>query len=375
MIRTRARHAAASLMVTSLLALLLPACSKEAEPPPPKVAGEPGVIRFATGSPDLDALAIVPVVSEPLPVSADLNARLVVDEAVTGRVGAPVAARVTAVLADIGQRVGAGQALARVDAPDLAQATADLIEARTAADLKFRAAARTRELLAGGAIAARDAETAEAESRNAGAELSRARERLQSLGGGSGTNLPLTAPIAGVVLDRAVEPGQQLTPGQGPLFTVTDPSRLWLLIDAPETTISRLRIGQAIDFEVDAWPGTRFAAVVQKIGLAVDPGTRRVQVRGRVDNRDLKLKPEMFARARLVADDGVSGLRIPNAALFERGLNSFVFRQESPGMFRRIQVKVAVRGEQASWVSSGLRAGDKVVGEGALLLNAQLGDE
>lgn len=363
-----------ALLGASLIALLLPACSKENEPPPAKVASEPGVIRFAVDSPDLDALSIVPVAAEPLPVSADLNARLAVDEAVTGRVGAPVSARVTAVLADIGQKVGAGQALARVDAPDLAQATADLVEARTAADLKSRAAARARELLAGGAIAARDAEAAEAESRNASAELARARERLQSLGGSAGTSLALTAPIAGVVLDRQVQPGQQLSPGQGPLFTVTDPSRLWLLIDAPETAIGRLRIGQKIDFEVDAWQGARFDAVVDKIGLAVDPATRRVQVRGRVDNHDLRLKPEMFARARLVADDGLTGLRIPNEALFERGLNSFVFRQDAPGVFRRIQVKVAVRGERASWVTGGLKAGDKVVGEGALLLNAQLGE-
>ena len=372
MIRTRAL---ATLLASGLLAALLPACSKDAEPPPPKVAGEPGVIRFAAGSPELDALSVVPVVQEALPVSADLNARLAVDEAVTGRVGAPVAARVTAVLADISQRVVAGQALARVDAPDLAQATADLIQARTAADLKSRAAARARELLAGGAIAARDAEAADAEWRNAEAELSRARNRLQSLGGATGTALALTAPISGVVLERQVEPGQQLTAGQGALFTVTDPTRLWLLIDAPETAIGRLRIGQAIGFDVDAWPGTRFAATVEKIGLAVDPATRRVQVRGRVDNRDLKLKPEMFARARLVAEDGVTGLRIPNAALFERGLNSFVFRQDSPGVFRRVPVKVAVRGAQASWLSSGLKAGDNVVGEGALLLNAQLGDE
>lgn len=364
------------LLPALALLLLVPACSDPAPPPPAKVASEPGVISFPAGSADLDALQIATVTADPLPVSADLNARLAVNEAVTGRVGAPVAARVTALLADIGDRVRAGQPLARVDAPDLAQASADLLEAETAATLKARAATRARDLFAGGAVAQRDLEAATADSRLASAELARARQRLASLGGaGAGTALALTAPVSGIVLDRQVEPGQQLSAGQGPLFTITDPARLWLLIDVPESAIGRLHIGQQVNFTVDAFDARGFAATVEKIGLAVDPATRRVQVRARVDNRDLALKPEMFAHARLVADDGRMGVKLPNAALFERGLANHVFRQEGPGRFRRVTVTVEVRGEEYSWVTSGLKPGDRVVGEGALLLNAQLGDQ
>ncbi len=362
-------------LLCGALVVLVPGCSDPSPPPPTKATSEPGVIRFAPDSADLDALQLVRVAADTVPVSADLNARLAVDEAVTARVGAPVAARVTALLADTGDRVARGQALARVDAPDLAQASADLAETGTQADLKARAAARARELFAGGAIARRELESAEADARLAGAEQARARERLASLGGrGSGTALALTAPLGGIVLDRQIEPGQQLSAGQSPLFTITDPARLWLLIDVPESAVGRLHIGQAVRFEVDAFSDRRFDAKVEKIGLAVDPATRRVQVRARVDNRDLTLKPEMFATARLVADDGRLGIKLPNAALFERGQANHVFRQEGPGRFRRVAVTVAVRGEQFSWVSAGLKPGDVVVGEGALLLSAQLGD-
>lgn len=357
------------------LALLLGACGGSDPSPPPAPKTTPGVISFPAGSPDLDALQIVSVTSGPLPISADLNARLAVDEDVTGRVGSPVAGRVTAILADVGTPVRPGQALARLDAPDLAQARADLMEAEAAADLKRRAAARADDLFGGGAIARRDLEAASAEARSAAAELMRARLRLANLGGGSGSALPLTSPIAGYVLDRQIEPGQQITAGQSPLFTVTDPRRLWLLVDVPETAISRARIGQDIAFEVEAYPGRRFGGTVSRIGLAVDPATRRIQVRASVVNTDLALKPEMYARARLVAEDGRTGLRVPNAALFEQGLQSYVFRQEATGQFRRVPVRVAVRGDSASWIISGLAPGDRVVGEGALLLNAQLAGE
>lgn len=355
------------------VALLLAGCGNDAPPPPgPVITSEPGVIRFAPNAPDLDSLQIVAAQAEPLPVSADLNARLAVNADITGRIGAPVAGRVTVVLADIGTAVRAGQPLARMDAPDLAQARADLQKAASDADLKRRAAKRAKTLFEGDALARRDLEGANADARSSNAELTRAQLRLRNLGGSSGTDLALAAPVSGYVLDRQIETGQQLTAGQGPLFTVTDPKRLWLLVDVPETAISRARIGEDVVFEVNAYPGRRFTARIKRIGLAVDPATRRVQVRAEAANPDLALKPEMFARARFVTDDGKVAIKVPNAALFEQGLKSYVFRVEAPGTFRRVPVSVGVRAEDASYVTAGLKDGDRIVGEGALLLNAQL---
>jgi cobalt-zinc-cadmium efflux system membrane fusion protein len=354
------------------LPLLLVACGDRDDKAPPPPRTEPGVISFAAGAPDLDALELVPLTQGPLPISADLNARLNVDEDVTARVGTPVAGRVLGIRADIGEQVRAGQVLATLDAPDLAQARSDLVTAEATAEVKRKQAARAGELFAGGATARRDLETAEADARSAGAELTRARQRLQALGSGSGATLAITAPVAGFVLNRDLDPGEVVTAGQSPLFTVTNPRRLWLLVDVPEAAVARLRVGGEVSFEVPAWPGRQFVAAITRVGVGVDPVTRRVQVRAAVGNADLALKPEMYARAHIVSDDGRTGLKLPNAALFEQGLKTYAFKVEAPGRFRRVPVTVAVRGDQFSWVTDGLKAGDKVVGEGALLLNAQL---
>ncbi len=354
-----------------LLAVPLASCNK-ADPAPVAAKITPGVISYPAGAPELASVQIVQVALEPLPISADLNARLAVDEDVTGRVGAPVAGRVTRVLVDLGDAVRAGQALAVIDAPDLAQARADLMKATSDADFKTRAVSRARQLFAGEAIARRDVEAATADAGAAAAELERARLRFANLGGGRGDALGLASPVSGYVLDRQVEPGQQLTAGQGPLFTVTDPTQLWLLIDVPETAIARARIGQNVEFTVPAFPDRRFSGMIEKIGLGVDPATRRIQVRARVANGDLALKPEMFARTRIVTDDGRTAIKVPNAAVFEQGLQSYVFRAESAGQFRRIPVEVGSRGESFSYVTSGIKSGERIVGEGALLLNAQL---
>jgi cobalt-zinc-cadmium efflux system membrane fusion protein len=245
---------------------------------------------------------------------------------------------------------------------------------KAAADSNFkaRAAARARTLFSGDAIARSAVEAADADAGAAAAELTRARLRLANLGGGRGAALSLSSPIAGYVLDRQVNPGQQVSAGQGPLFTVTDPKRLWLLIDVPETAIARARIGEDVEFDVAAYPDRKFHGRIDKIALGVDPTTRRIQVRAGVANPDLALKPEMYARARLVTDDGRTALKLPNAALFESGLKSYAFRVEGPGRFRRVPVEVGARGDTWSYVTTGLKPGDKVVGEGALLLNAQL---
>ena len=362
------RHTAASLAAL----ILLSGCGGSDAPPAPTAKKSPDTISYSAGSPELDSLQIVTATSGPLPVSADLNARITLDEARTSRVGAPIAGRVTQVLADVGQPVKAGQPLAYLDAPDLGQARADLLTAQAQRNQKAREMQRSRMLFAGDAIAKRDVEAAEADAATASAELERAALRLRNLGGSRGDALPLTSSISGYVIDRQINPGQQIAAGQSPLYTVSDPRHLWVNVDVPEDSIGRIRIGERIEFDVPAYPDRHFTGRITQIGLAVDPTTRRIQVRAEADNPDLALKPEMYARARLSTDDGRRAIKLPNAAIFESGMKSYVFRAEAKGRFRRVPVAVSERGDAYSYVTSGIRNGDRVVGEGALLLNAQL---
>lgn len=363
-----------SLLGTAAVAMLmmLSACGDADAPPPSAPKKSPDTISYAPGATELDSLQLVTATSGPLPVSADLNARIALDESRTSRIGAPVAGRVTQLMADVGQSVRAGQALAYIDAPDLGQARADLLTAQAQRNQKSREIERSRMLYAGGAISKRDVESAEADAASASAEMERASLRLRNLGGGRGDALALTSSVGGYVIDRQINPGQQVAAGQSPLFTVSDPRNLWINVDVPEDSIGRVRVGERIEFDVPAYPDRHFSGTITRIGLAVDPATRRVQVRAEAANPDLALKPEMYARARLVTDDGRRAIKVPNAAIFESGMKSYVFRVEGPGKFRRIPVEVGEHGDAYSFVTSGLKNGERIVGEGALLLNAQL---
>ena len=105
---------------------------------------------------------------------------------------------------------------------------------------------------------------------------------------------------------------------------------------------------------------------------AVDPATRRIQVRCTVDNAGLKLRPEMYARVSLLGNAQRVAVRIPNSALVTDGLYSFVFVEREAGVFERRKVELVVQDREFSYVASGLKPDERVVVRGALLLNSEL---
>ena len=130
--------------------------------------------------------------------------------------------------------------------------------------------------------------------------------------------------------------------------------------------------GQPLAIEVDAYPDVVFRAVIDRVGETLDPATRRVQVRAVVDNRDRRLKPEMFARATLLADEHKRAVRVPNSALIVEGLFTYVFVEREPGTFQKRKIELAVQDRQWAYMASGLADGERIVSVGPLLLASEL---
>ncbi|GJI93283.1 hemolysin secretion protein D [Duganella caerulea] len=371
---------AALLLGGALAASLHFVYASQERPAPAAPAPAPsGLVRFDAGAPQLSALKIGVAALAPLPVSEPVNGRLAYDDNLTARISSPIAGRVTALHGELGEPVRAGAVLAVIDAPDLGTAQADWAKARADEQRKRLALERARDLLQAGVLPRKDEEAADADFQQARAETLRAAARLRNLhadGGGAEGSFSLRSPVAGVIAERQINPGLEVRPDlAAPLFVVTDLHRLWLLVDLPERSAAAVHAGQAVDLETDAYPGRRFAAVVQRVGLTLDPATRRIQVRCAVDNADLALKPEMFARVSFETDRrGASAVPLPNTSLFMEGMYESVFVETSANTFAKRRVHVALRGHQDSYIDSGLRAGERVVTEGAFLLNAEAGD-
>lgn len=338
-------------------------------------AREPDVLRFEAGAPQLASVKLAPAEEAPLPLAEPLNARIAYNENVTARVSSPIGGRVTQLKLQPGDEVKAGAALLTLDSPELAAAVADVAKAEAEEKASRLSLERARALAEGGVLPKKELERAETDFAEARAESMRARLRLRNLSpaGASGAGFALRAPVSGVIAERHVNPGMEVRPDLAdPLFVITDPTRLWVLVDLPERDLARVERGHGAVVEVDAYPGERFDAVVERIGETVDPATRRVQVRLDIDNAARRLKPEMYARVILVADVTKRAVRVPNTALVTQGLYAYAFVEREPGVFERRRVTPQVQDREWTYLADGVAQGESVVVGGAVLLNSEL---
>ncbi|HEY5995117.1 MAG TPA: efflux RND transporter periplasmic adaptor subunit [Gallionellaceae bacterium] len=352
--------------------------AETAETPAPQANDQSvaDTLHYAADAPQLAFLQIKQVEALPEPLTEALNARIAYDDNHTARVFSPIAGRVLRISTEMGQWVKAGDPLVALDSPDFAQAVADSAKAEADLARKQKAYERAKQLLEVQGMARKDVEAAEADMQQADAEARRARAHMRNLNSQSLTSrgeFVLRAPVAGIVSERLVNVGSEVRPdATSPLFVITDPKRLWLQIDLPERQLGKVRVGQSVFIEVDAYPGETFPGKISIIGETLDPVTRRISVRCEITDAQQKLRPEMFARATPIADAKSRLPRIPNTALVTQGLYSYIFVEKSPGLLQRRRITLAMQGSEYSYVKEGLQAGERVVTSGALLLNSEL---
>jgi cobalt-zinc-cadmium efflux system membrane fusion protein len=360
--------------------VLLAACGEAPAPTAPQA--KPPILqgrqlRFSSDDPQLKQIGITAAApARTLPV--DLPARLVWNEDRTQRIYPAFAGRVVRITADLGQPVKAGTVLAQLASPEFGAAQADTVKAQVDAQLTQKSLARQRELYEAGIIARKELEQAEAEAARSHAESQRAEARTRLYGGrGAGINqsLALVAAIPGVVVERNLSPGQELRPdqvgsGAPPLFVVTDPTSLWVVIDAREAEAGTLRPGAVFELVVPMLGDARFEGQVTAVADFIDPAARTIKVRGVVPNPDRRLKAEMLVTARVERSMG-PGVLVPAQALMLRGGKHLVMVQTQPNVFEPREVVLGYQSPREALVKSGLEAGEQVVSENVLLLARQ----
>lgn len=345
------------------------------EKPAAHVASD--TLSFPADAPQLAFMSIKPADDFPEPVTEALNARIVYDDNYTARVFSSIAGRVVKIAADAGQQVKAGDPLLWIDSPDYAQAASDSLKAEADLSNKKEVYERAKQLFDVQGLARRDLESAEADWRQAEAEAQRAKARMENLSGNGASTVEgkyiLRAPIGGVISERQVNAGSEVRPdATNPLFVITDPKHVWVMADLPEQQIDKVKVGQPIAVEVDAYPNELFPGKVTMISESLDPVMRRLQVRCDVDNGRHKLRPEMYARISPLVNAKSKLPRVPNSALFTEGLYSFLFVEQAPGVLQRRRVTLGMQDADVTYIKDGLRGGERIVTSGAILLNSEL---
>ena len=140
--------------------------------------------------------------------------------------------------------------------------------------------------------------------------------------------------------------------------------------DVPESDIRFIDPGERIDVALAAFPGETFRGKLTRIADTVDPQTRTVKVRAEMDNAKGRLRPEMFGTIRHTESTRVTPV-VPVGAVLQGGGKSTVWVERGPGRFQPIEIQVGERNGDILPVLAGLREGERVVVDGAMLLRAQ----
>jgi Cu(I)/Ag(I) efflux system membrane fusion protein len=200
-------------------------------------------------------------------------------------------------------------------------------------------------------------------------------------------HLTIFAPIAGVAIHKFAVEGMYVTTGTR-LYTIADLSRVWVMLDAYESDLAWLRLGQQVDFTAEAFPGETFQGKIGFIDPVLNPSTRTVKVRLNVNNKNGKLKPDMFVTG--IVKAGISSLGkvtqgaakgkkpplvIPTTAAMITGKRSVVYidkGDKDKPVFEGREVVLGPRAGNYYIVKSGLEEGEKVVTRGTFKIDAEM---
>ena len=294
---------------------------------------------------------------------------------------APFSGPVSKLLVAQGDRVKRGQPLATVTSPDFAAALGAYRKAVVTAKNARRVADYDADMLQHHAISQREAEQAQTDAASAEADRTAALQALASLdidphaladlrAGKDVTHVEgvIRAPIAGVVVEKNITPGQLLQAGSTPCFTVADLSRVWVNANVFGDEVALVHDGDPAQIFADE-NGKPMTGTVTNVSAEVDPDTRAVVARVDVPNPQGALKKQMYVRVRIQSREARTGILAPVSAVLRDDDNlPFVYVVQDDGSYARDHVTLGERVGDDYLIPSGLHAGEHIVSDGALFL-------
>ncbi|MFC1554743.1 efflux RND transporter periplasmic adaptor subunit [candidate division KSB1 bacterium] len=292
--------------------------------------------------------------------------------------------RVHEFMVNLGDRVKAGQQLICIESLELGQKRAEYQRALAELELSNSEYARKKNLYDQEAGSERQLLEAEAAKKAAEINTDYAFRMLKLTGlrdeevaeppndhdAIEACSVHLVTPIDGVVIEREVRKGEQIEPGTC-LFKIIDNSSVWIEADVFEKDLSSLKMGGTIKIKVPAYPDKTFEGKIFYIGSVLNEVTRTVKIRSEVSNRDLLLKPGMFAEIDVITGVRENVLAVPAEAVLTDDNQNYVFLKEGDEFHRHI-VELGYKSGGLVQILAGIPDDAEVVVKGNYQLKSRL---
>jgi multidrug efflux pump subunit AcrA (membrane-fusion protein) len=383
--------------------LMLAGCSKEAPKPEPAKAEEkraPGEVQLDAAMVKSGNIVSVAVETRSQPAVLRANGRLTVNEERTWHVDSLVDGRVLQLLVNVGDRVSAGQVVAKMHSHEVHEARSeyqraktDLAKAQSQRSFAERTRDRVKRLYDLKAASLEQTEHAESQLRdavsavkNAEIELERTRVHLVEFLDVSADDhpdhkpgefiheedlVPVKSRNGGVVTKRDTSVGAVLKAADL-VLEVSDLSAVWMIAALPEEYLGKVKTGMTAAVHVQAYPDEVFSGKISRLGDQLDAETRTVPVRIVLANPGQRLRPEMYAVAEIAAGGAAEALFVPQSALQDLNGQAVVFLDQGGGKYAVRPVRTGrIQGANVE-VLEGLAAGERVVSRGGFVLKSQM---
>lgn len=292
----------------------------------------------------------------------------------------PVSGPVSRIVVVPGQKVAKGTPMLYVASPDYSQLRTNYLKTRDAYALAKKAIARAQDLYEHHAIAEQNLEQAQSAEIQASGDLASAQAALKVIGimdvdalvnGPPSFEVPVRAPISGEVVEQDVSAGQLVQPGVTQCFMISDTSTVWVLVNVYQKDLPYVRVGDAVSIQTDTNPQA-FSGRISYIAASLDPATRTLQARIETNNPGQKLKKDMYVTATVSAGNIPNALALPDASVLRDTENQpFVYVATTAGTANQFGRRTVMLGDSINGqtqITSGLQAGDRVIGNGSVFL-------
>ena len=299
-----------------------------------------------------------------------LNGDVMYDETLLRNVFVPCTGRVSELHVEVGDQVSRGQLLATIHSEEAANYRKGIMDADAEIRLAERAYQMQVDLNKCGIASNKDVEEARLRMQIAKAEQQRLGDVATIHGYKQNADASIVAPISGYVIAKRIYNDTYVNDDnrQEAALEIADLKRVWVVADVYESDIAKVRQGAVVSVTTLAYPDETFRGQIDRIYPLLDQESQTMKIRVCLDNPRGVLKPGMFASVKVsLSANGQQMQAVPSeAVLFEHG-KDYVMVEKEPDQYARTEVHVAYTANGYSYISSGLKTGEKVVTKNALL--------
>lgn len=361
------KHQIKSALVCIVFVFVITGCTHEKK--------EETAQEFAISDTLMSHLVIDTVHTTPVNGELKLTGKIVADQDNIVEVYPLVGGEVAEANVELGDYVNKGQTLAVIKSGEIADYEQQLTSAQSNLSSVEKNYSVTEDMYKSKLITEKEFINAKEELAKAKGELNRIQEIFKIYNIKEGSQYVVMAPVSGFIIEKNITRGTQLRSDHaGNIFTVSPLKNVWVLASVYESDIANVKVGYSSSVTTLSYPDKIFRGKIDKIYNVLDPVTKVLKVRIRLNNEAYLLKPEMFANVTVNFTEDSKKTSIPSqAVIFDKNKNYvMVYRSKSDVETREVNLYKVVNG--TTYVESGLLDGEKIISRYHLLVYDALND-